>query len=103
MKIFRNPDVMWREEDEYKEQALEGLEKGDDVEDVGTSVLYSGGQMLSLNLLGTEIWKLCDGRTIDEIVSSLVESFEVEPEVLKNDVAAFVDELKEKKFIRYEE
>jgi GeoRSP system PqqD family protein len=59
--------------------------------------------MLSLNLLGTEIWKLCDGRTIDEIVSSLVESFEVEPEVLKNDVAAFVDELKEKKFIRYEE
>ena len=94
---------MWREEDEYKEQALEGLEKGDDVEDVGTSVLYSGGQMLSLNLLGTEIWKLCDGRTMDEIVSSLVESFEVEPEVLKNDVAAFVDELKEKKFIRYEE
>jgi GeoRSP system PqqD family protein len=103
LKIYRNPDVMWREEDEYKEQVLEGLEKGDDVEDVGTSVLYSGGQMLSLNLLGTEIWKLCDGRTIDEIVSSLVESFEVEPEVLKNDVAAFVDELKEKKFIRYEE
>ncbi len=94
---------MWREEDEYREQALEGLEKGDDVEDVGTSVLYSGGQMLSLNLLGTEIWKLCDGRTMDEIVSSLVESFEVEPEVLKNDAAAFVDELKEKKFIRYEE
>ena len=94
---------MWREEDEYKERALEGLEKGDDVEDVGTSVLYSGGQMLSLNLLGTEIWKLCDGMTIDEIVSTLVESFEVDPEVLKNDVAAFVDELKEKKFIRYEE
>jgi GeoRSP system PqqD family protein len=103
LKIYRNPDVMWREEDEYKEQALEGLEKGDDVEDVGTSVLYSGGQMLSLNLLGTEIWKLCDGRTIDEIVSALVESFEVEPEVLRNDVTAFVDELKEKKFIRYEE
>ena len=103
MKIYRNPDVMWREEDEYREQALEGLEKGDDVEDVGTSVLYSGGQMLSLNLLGTEIWKLCDGRTMDEIVSSLVESFEVDPEVLKKDAAAFVNELKEKKFIRYEE
>jgi GeoRSP system PqqD family protein len=103
LKIYRNPDVMWREEDEYKEQALEGLEKGDDVEDVGTSVLYSGGQMLSLNLLGTEIWKLCEGRTIDEIVSALVESFEVDPEVLRNDATAFIDELKEKKFIRYEE
>lgn len=102
MKIYRNPDVMWREEDEYREQALEGLEKGDDVEDVGTSVLYSGGQMLSLNLLGTEIWKLCEGSTIDEIVSALVESFEVDPEVLRNDITAFIDELKEKNFIRYE-
>ena len=103
MKIFRNPDVMWREEEEYKEQALEGLEKGDDVEDVGTSVLYSGGKMLSLNLLGTEIWKSCDGRTADEIVSGLLESFEVEEDVLKKDVTSFMSELEEKGFIRYEE
>jgi GeoRSP system PqqD family protein len=102
LRIFRNPDVMWREEEQYKEQALEGLEKGGDVENVGTSVLYSGGQMLSLNLLGTEIWKLCDGRTMDEIVAALVESFEVEPEVLEKDAAAFINELKEKDFIRYE-
>jgi GeoRSP system PqqD family protein len=102
LRIFRNPDVMWREEEEYTEQALEGLEKGGDVENVGTSVLYSGGQMLSLNLLGTEIWKLCDGRTMDEIVAALVESFEVEPEVLEKDAAAFINELKEKDFIRYE-
>ncbi len=27
MRIFRNPDVMWREEEEYKEQALDGLFK----------------------------------------------------------------------------
>ena len=40
MKIFRNPDVMWREEEKYKEQVLKGLEKGDDVEYVVTSVLY---------------------------------------------------------------
>ncbi len=103
MKIYRNPDVMWREEDEYKEQALEGLEKGDDVEEVGTSVLYSGGTMLSLNLLGTEVWKLCDGKTAGEIVSALLEEFDVERDVLSKDVEAFVDELKEKDFIRYEE
>lgn len=94
---------MWREEEEYKEQAIEGLETGDDVADVGTSVLYSGGKMLSLNLLGTEVWKLCEGRTLDEIVSVLVESFEVEEEVLKKDVTAFINELKEKGFVRYEE
>lgn len=103
LKIFRNPDVMWREEDEYKEQALEGLDKGEDVEDVGTSVLYSGSTMLSLNILGTEIWKLCDGKSVDEIVSELIESFEVGPDVLKNDVTAFIDELQEKGFVRYEE
>lgn len=103
MRIFRNPDVMWREEDEYKKKALEGLDKGEDVEDVGTSVLYSGSSMLSLNILGTEIWKLCHGKTLDEIVSELVESFEVEPEVLKRDTTSFITELKEKGFVRYEE
>jgi GeoRSP system PqqD family protein len=94
---------MWREEDEYKEQALEGLEKGDDVEEIGTSVLYSGGTMLSLNILGTEIWKRCEGKTIDEIVSELVEIFDVDPEVLKKDAAAFIDDLKEKDYLKYEE
>jgi GeoRSP system PqqD family protein len=94
---------MWREENEYKEQALEGLEKGDDVEDVCTSVLYSGGTMLSLNILGTEIWKRCDGKNIDEIVSELVEIFEVEHEELKKDATAFINELKEKDYLKYEE
>jgi GeoRSP system PqqD family protein len=103
LKIFRNPDIMWREETGYREQALEGLEKGDDVEDVGTSVLYLGGTVLSLNILGTEIWKLCDGRTVDEIVASLLQSFEVEPDVLEKDVRSFLQELKEKGFIHYEE
>jgi GeoRSP system PqqD family protein len=73
------------------------------VEDVGTSVLYLGGTVLSLNILGTEIWKLCDGRTVDEIVASLLQSFEVEPDVLDQDVRSFLQELKEKGFIHYEE
>ena len=103
MKIFRNPDVMWREEDEYKEQVLEGLEKGDDVSETGTSVLYADGTMLSLNILGTEIWKRCEGKTNEEIVSELVEIFEVEPEVLKNDASVFLIELKEKCHIKYEQ
>lgn len=103
MKIFRNPDVMWREEDKFKAQAYEGLEKGDDVENIGTSVLYSGGTMLALNILGTEIWKRCDGKTLDEIVPELTEQFDVDPHILKEDAIKFLSQLKEKGFIYYEE
>jgi GeoRSP system PqqD family protein len=59
--------------------------------------------MLSLNILGTEIWKRCDGKNIDEIVSELVEIFEVEHEELKKDATAFINELKEKDYLKYEE
>jgi pyrroloquinoline quinone biosynthesis protein D len=103
MKIFRNPDVMWREEDKFKAQAYEGLEKGDDVENIGTSVLYSGGTMLALNILGTEIWKRCDGKTLDEMVSELTEQFDVDSRILKEDAIKFLTQLKEKGFIYYEE
>ncbi len=102
MKIFRNPDILWREEDESRSQAIESLGKGEDVTDVGTSVLFADGVMLSLNVLGTEIWKRCDGRSIDEIVSELIAQFDVEPEVLREDAAAFLAELAQKGFIRYE-
>lgn len=102
MKVYRNPDIMWREEDDYKLKAMEGLEKGDDTGEIGTSVLYSGGEMLSLNILGTEIWKRCDGTTVDEIVTELTEIFDVEYEVMKTDAMAFMNELKEKGYLKYE-
>ena len=81
--------------------AREALDRGDDVEEKGTSVLFSGGTMLSLNFLGTEIWKLCDGRSIDGIIAELLPQFEVEEETLRRDVQAFLDELAEKGFITY--
>jgi GeoRSP system PqqD family protein len=102
MKVFKNPEILWREEDDSKAAAYEGLSKGDDVADVGTSVLFSDGIMLSLNLLGTEIWKLCDGRSVEELVAELTKQFDVEPSVLLEDTLAFLAELKEKGFIRYE-
>ncbi len=103
MHIFRNPEVLWREEDEPKAEAFEGLEQGEDVSDVGTSVLFSDGIMVSLNLLGTEIWKRCDGRSIDDMVSELAALFDVESAVLRQDTMQFLDELAEKGFIRYED
>ena len=103
MKIIRNPEVLWREEDEPREEAYEGLAKGDDVSDVGTSVLFSDGVMISLNVLGTEIWKRCDGRDVEGIVADLLQQFDVGPDMLRRDVLEFLDELVRKDFIRYED
>jgi GeoRSP system PqqD family protein len=103
MKVFRNPDILWREEDESRAEAYAGLSNGEDVADVGTSVLFSDGVMISLNLLGTEIWKRCDGRTVDEIIAELTTQFDVEPDVLREDALPFLAELEKKGFIRYED
>lgn len=100
--IRRNPNVMWREEDEALAGVQESLERGEGAEDVGTAVLFSGGSMLSVNYLGMEIWKLCDGQTIDGVVAELLTRFEVEEDVLRDDVQAFLDELAVKGFITYE-
>ena len=101
--IKRNPNVMWREEVDAMADAQAGLESGVDIEEVGTAVLFSGGAMLSLNLLGTEIWKLCDGRSSDDIVKVLLEHFEVQEETLKADVELFLSELLQKGFVSHEE
>jgi GeoRSP system PqqD family protein len=94
-KYFRNPDALWREEDLPTEQAIKGLEMGEDVAEVGTSIILSHGKMHALNILGTEVWKLCDGRTVDQIVTALRDRFDVEPDVLKTDVESFLKEMKE--------
>ena len=102
-KIQRNPDVLWREEDDHRQEALAGLDQGEDVAEIGTALLFHNGQMVSLNILGAEIWKLCDGRTEAEIVNELLNCFEVEQVELSNDVAEFLAELAEKGFIQYGE
>ncbi len=102
MKVFRNPEILWREEDESRAEAYAALSRGENAEEVGTSVLFSDGVMLSLNVLGTEIWKRCDGRTVEEIVADLIKEFDVDPSVLREDTQAFLAELEQKGFIRYE-
>ena len=102
MKLFRNPDAQWREEDLYKEEAYKGLDAGDDVAEIGTSIILYSGKMHSLNVLGTEIWKLCDGKSVDEIVSELQKSFEVDETVLKDDVNEFLATMKEEGLINEE-
>lgn len=101
--IKRNPNVLWREEVEALAEAQSGLERGDDVGEIGAAVLFSGGAMLSVNVLGIEIWKMCDGRDFEAIVSALLQEFEVEEEILRADVQAFLFDLKKKGFVTYAE
>jgi GeoRSP system PqqD family protein len=100
-RIQRNPDILWREEDEALEEATALLESGGEAAEIGTAILFSDGTMVTLNLLGTEIWKRCDGLTEDEIVAQLLEEFEVEADILRHDVSAFLNELAEKRYISY--
>jgi pyrroloquinoline quinone biosynthesis protein D len=102
MKIIRNPDILWREEDDSKAEAYAGLSKGEKVDDIGTSVLFADGIMMSLNMVGTEIWKRCDGRSVEDIVSDLAGLFEVEPAELRADVLEFLAELEKKGFINHD-
>ena len=93
-RIFRNPDVLWRRESD----ASEGVSQ----EEAVAAILFSGGSMLSLNEFGIELWELCDGRTVDEMVASLMPEFDVAEDVLRTDILDFLDSLSQKGFIRYE-
>lgn len=100
-RIVRNPDILWREEDEAVEEAIAQLESGGEAAEIGTAILFSDGTMVTLNLLGTEIWKRCEGLTENDIVAELLNEFEVEEKILRADVAAFLKELTEKRYISY--
>ena len=100
-RIVRNPDILWREEDDAVEEANALLESGGEAAEIGTAILFSDGTMVTLNILGSEIWKRCEGLTEDEIVAELLNEFEVEEEILRSDVAAFLQELTEKRYISY--
>jgi len=100
-RIQRNPDILWREEDDAVEEAHSLLEQGEDAGEVGTAILFSDGTMVTLNILGTEIWKRCEGRTEDEIVAELLREFDVEESILRSDVAAFLKDLADKRYISY--
>ncbi len=100
-RIVRNPDVLWREEDDAAAEAAQLIEQGKDATDIGTAILFADGTMVTLNLLGTEIWKRCEGRTAEELVTELLEEFDVEADVLRSDIADFLAELAEKRYISY--
>lgn len=84
-RYFREPAAAWREE-------IPPGTSSDDENAVASVVLFNG-RLVSLNTLGTEIWKLCDGKSRDEMVTALLREFDVEQALLEQDVAAFLESL----------
>ncbi len=52
-------------------------------------------QMLTLNEVGADIWKLIpEADSEEEIVTRLLQEYEVDPEVLRADVAEFIESVR---------
>ncbi|RMG01746.1 MAG: PqqD family peptide modification chaperone [Nitrospirae bacterium] len=102
MRVFKQDDVMWREETEQMKKALSELSAGRDAGDITTGILFRSGRMFALNIVATEIWKICDGKTPGEIAEELAERFDADPEDIEHDVISLIEELKEAGFVRYE-
>jgi len=100
--LIRNPDIVWRVEKRREEAIRQAAEAGEDVSDRGTVILMISGMMHQLNLVGGEIWTLCDGsRTADELVDVLAGEYQVAREELSGDVAEFIDDLLERGWLRH--
>jgi GeoRSP system PqqD family protein len=68
----------------------------------GETVLLNkeNGDYFSLNTIGTEIFNyICEGMEIDAIVSTLLDTYDVERDILKQDVISLVSRLQEKNII----
>jgi len=94
----RRPGLPWREEQDAARDAFAALEAGGDASGEGsgegTLLVVERGRITELNLLGGEIWKLCDGtRDVGAIVEELLLRFEVERDELVRDVREFLADL----------
>ncbi len=96
----RRPGIAWREEPESRSDALAALSEGKDAGEQGTLIVVVSGQIFELNLLGAEIWKLCDGsRTVGQIVEELMEGYDVGREELEKDVRDFLADVAERGWV----
>ncbi len=105
-KLVRNPDVNWRVESHREAHVREVLgdpsrvDEDAEAGDVGTVTILADGVMHQLNLLGGEIWKLCDGTLDrDSLVGHLLDLFEIDEGTLREDADAFIDDMIKKGLI----
>ena len=56
-------------------------------------ITIDSDQLHVLNAVGTRVWELLDGRSLDAIVDQIVREFEVDAERARLDVERFVEQL----------
>jgi len=49
------------------------------------------------------VWKLCDGSTVEEIVKTVVEQFEIDKETAGEQIKNIIESLYQKGFVEKEE
>jgi SynChlorMet cassette protein ScmD len=60
-------------------------------------------QAVGINPVGVSVWKLIDGkRTIDDMVAQIVKLYDEVPDSVRDDIAAFIQNLSEGGFVGYE-
>ncbi|HEX2701211.1 MAG TPA: HPr-rel-A system PqqD family peptide chaperone [Acidimicrobiales bacterium] len=66
-----------------------------DVDDSVALFQPHSGTVFVLNPTAADVWRLSDGAlTLDEVVTALARAYDIEPEVIRGDVAAAVDRLR---------
>ncbi len=100
--IRRNPDIIWREEEEARAEVVRAMERGDDASGEGTVLLVESGMMHQLNLLGGEIWKLLDGIDEERLVDTLAMTFDVDRDILARDIRDFLADLDRRGWLVHE-
>jgi pyrroloquinoline quinone biosynthesis protein D len=64
------------------------------VEGKALIVVIDEKKLHTLNEVGTRVWELCDGRSLDAIAAAIVDEFEVDVQTALRDVQRFVGELR---------
>lgn len=61
------------------------------------------GQKLVLNESSFFVWKLCDGSTVEDVINTVVEQFEIDKETAGEQITDIIESLYQKGFIKKEE
>lgn len=100
----RNPDLVWRDEPQARDEILRALESGEEIGDRGWVIVVDGGAMHQLNLLAGEIWCLADGsRDARAIAAELAERYEAPADEILADVEAFAADCLARGWLRLRE
>jgi hypothetical protein len=57
-------------------------------------------ELYSLNETGRDVWRLLDGRTVDEVVEALTEEYDASREEIDRDVRGLLEELLRRDIVR---